>query len=393
MVENNNNIKLLLCCSKPQIEKKSTDKICHILQKEIDWDWILKAACYHNLLPSLYFNLMLIRPEAVPQDILLGLQRSYFINAKRNRILTRELLLIIEDLQKNDIEAVPFKGPALAQAAYGDITLRSFSDLDIMVKKQDVLKAKDLLILRGYRPEIPLTPLQEKIYIKSACEYNFARNDPLIRVEIHWTFLPKCFSVSFDEKIWSRLETMNLEGAMIHCFSAEDLILALCGHATKHQWDILKLVSDIAMLMEGNHIDWERVSVMAADTGLKRILHIGLLLAHDLEEVELPEQMQSVVEKDGAAKQLALRLSKKLFTEFNRQRGNFEKALFWQKTRERLSDKARYLLILFIVCIKPTITDFDLISLPNPLYPLYYIIRPIRIFYKYVLMRKQMQTS
>ncbi len=185
----NKEIELLLACSRPQIENANPDRICRLLQEEINWDWMIKAARDHGVWPIMYHNLKAVCPEAVPQEVLSNLRKGYLSNALRNLMLTRELLRIIEDFQKHGIEAVPFKGPTLAQLAYGDITLRQFSDLDIMVHKHDVLKAKELLISRGYKPQVNFTPLQERLLLQNACEYNFVRNNPMIPVEVHWRSL------------------------------------------------------------------------------------------------------------------------------------------------------------------------------------------------------------
>ncbi|MCX6677717.1 MAG: nucleotidyltransferase family protein [Methanothrix sp.] len=367
------------------MESENADRICRLLQEEMDWNWMLKAAYFHGVWPIMYHNLKAACPDAVPQDILLNLQKGYLAGAMRNLMLSRELLRITEDFKEHGIEAVPFKGPTLAQAAYGDITLRSFSDLDVMVCKQNVLQARDILLSAGYRPEIPMTYSQEAKYLKTGCEYNFDRQSPNIHVEIHWRFLPMGYCVSFDEGIWSRLETMTFEETTICSFSLEDLVLALCAHAMKHQWAKIKLVSDIAGLIGRNQINWERVNIGAADMGLKRILHISLLLAHDLLDVGFPEQIFYEIGGDITARKLASHLTGMLFVEADRQKRIFDNNMLRMRTRERLKDRSRF---LFLIITKPTQADYDMIHLPDSLYPLYRIIRPVRLFYQYGLKRK-----
>lgn len=382
MIRTDKEVELLLACSRPQMDSVGADRICRLLQEEIDWDWMLKAARSHGVWPIMYHNLKAVCPEAVPQDIFSNLKNVYLNNAMWNLMLSRELLRIIEDFQEHGVDAVPFKGPTLAQAAYGDIMLRQFSDLDIMVRRQDVLTAKDLLISRGYRPQIKLTPFQERLLLQGACEYNFVRNDPVIPIEVHWMFHSSGYSVPFDEGIWSRLEMMTFEGTKIYCFPPEDLVLALCAHGTRHRWAQMKLVSDIAGLIERSQIDWEQVNMIASDTGLKRILHIGLLLAHDLLGVMFSEQISGEIERDVIAKRLALKLSGRLFSKADSQEGIFKEYLFWARTRERLRDKAKYLALLGT---EPTLGDMDAVPLPESLFFLYRIIRPFRLFYQYGL--------
>lgn len=379
-------VDLLLGCSKPVMDSDCEDRIRHLLQDELDWDWILKAAHTNGVWTILYHNLKAICPEAVPHETLLTLQRAHLFNARRNLIFARELIRIIELFQESGIESVPFKGPTLAQAAYGDITLRSFSDLDIMIRKQDVLNAKDLLISRGYEPQVELTHTQERMLLKNGCEYNFVLSDPAIPVEVHWRFHRSLYSVPFDEGIWSRLDTMNIDGMTINCFPPEDMVLALCSHATGHQWSQMKLVSDIAGLIERSQMDWKQLNMIASDMGLKRILHIGLLLAHNLLDAGLPEQMLSEIEKDAPARKLALPLSRRFSAKSNLQRGFSEEGLFWLKTRERLVDKTRYLVS---VGGESGTVDWNASPLPDSLFPFYRIIRPVRLFWKYGVKKKR----
>lgn len=76
--------------------------------------------------------------ELVPKIVLSGLKLNYMNIVKHNMLLTSELIKIMKLLEENDIEAVSFKGPILAQLAYPDITLRQYADLDILIKKEDV---------------------------------------------------------------------------------------------------------------------------------------------------------------------------------------------------------------------------------------------------------------
>ena len=340
MIRTDKEVELLLACSRPQMDGENADGICRLLQEEIDWDWMLKAARSHGVWPIMYHNLKAVCPEAVPQDILSKLKNAYLNNAMRNLLLIKELLRIIEDFQKHGIDAVPFKGPALAKMAYGDVTLRSFSDLDIMVRKQNVLKARDILISRGYEPQVRLTPRQEMGLMQNACEYNFIRENPSIAVEIHWRFHPGYHSVPFSESIWSHLDRMDLEGTPIHSFTANDLVLVLSSHATRHEWSQIKFVSDFTGLLSRHQIDWDQVVASADEMGLKRILHIGLFLAHDLLDAKLPKQMFSEIERDSTAQKMALQISEKLFSEPNGAEGIIERYLFWARTRERLSDRS-----------------------------------------------------
>ena len=59
--------------------------------------------------------------------------------------MTSELIKVMKLFEENGVEYISFKGPVLSQLAYGDITLRQYVDLDILIKKEDLRKADNLL--------------------------------------------------------------------------------------------------------------------------------------------------------------------------------------------------------------------------------------------------------
>ncbi len=50
-----------------------------------------------------------------------------------NLDLTAELIRVLDSLDAAGIRGLPFKGPVLAQTAYGGVGLRRFLDLDVLV--------------------------------------------------------------------------------------------------------------------------------------------------------------------------------------------------------------------------------------------------------------------
>lgn len=377
-----NDLELLLACSRAQMDKKCAERVKDLLNGNVDWDSIFKTARNHGLAPILYRNLMRTSPEDVPQNILSDLRANYLANASRSLFLTMELLRILEKFEVHGLQAIPFKGPALAKQVYGDIVLRQYGDLDIMVRKEDVLSAKDLLLKDGYTPEVELTPLQEESLLRSQCEYVFYRKKPRTLVEVHWRFDPAMYIIDFDAHgIWARLRSLELEGRRVMSISPEDMLLALCSHGARHAWNQMRLVCDLAGLIQVEvALDWEQVMRNAASLGAERILHLGLLLAHVLMEAELPEDVITRAKADNAARSLASDVLAGFFLEPEMRGGTFQRYTFWSKVRERRRDRYRYLLGL---AVEPSGPEWELVSLPRPLTPFYHIIRPIRLLYNY----------
>src|SRR5207247_2195984 len=156
--------------------------------------------------------------------------------ARRNLRFAGELLRLLELFEGEGIAAVPFKGPVLAVAAYGDIALRESRDLDILVRRGDVQHAKQLLLSRGYRPELSVEAGHDAALLASGYHYPLRRDDGLA-VELHWNLAPREFPYPVDlEEVWTRLRPVRLGGRTVCTLASEDLLLFLCAHGAKHCW-------------------------------------------------------------------------------------------------------------------------------------------------------------
>jgi hypothetical protein len=375
---------LLLCCSRTELDSERAEKIRVLLQKEINWSYLIETALRHGLMPLLYRNLKSICPDAVPEAVLDQLRQYFLANAARNFFLTEELLNLLHLFEGHGIPAIPYKGPALAASIYGDLTLRQVSDLDILIRKEDMLEARDLLVPLGYRPQFQLTHAQAAAYQRSQYEFLLIRNKGRLTVELKWEIVDRFFSFPMDyECLWGRLKPISLDGKEVLTFSPEDLLLILCVHGAKHLWTNLIWVCDVAELVHlYRGLDWEWVMKQASTVGGQRMLFLGLFLARSLLDAPLPEEIRKQVEAEPMVKRLAKQVEQRLCQESDGLTGLWETSLFHLKARERLKDRICYCSRL---AMSTTPGDWTFQSLPDSLLPLYYLIRPIRLAAKYGL--------
>ena len=229
------------------------------LLSRIDWDILVKAANDHAVLPQLYQFINSNYAEAITNEALNRLRDESMSNTRSNLALTALLFKILELFQANDINCIPYKGPALAACAYGDIALRQFVDLDLIVHKKDVLKAKDLLVSRGWQTEFDLTGPQEEVFLEHYYDYAFLKEGKL--VEIHWELAEGYFNFPIDmERLWNCLQPVTITGRQVLTIAAEDSLLILCAHSSKHLWSRLGWICDVANLIKSrNDLNWNDV--------------------------------------------------------------------------------------------------------------------------------------
>ena len=255
--------------------------------------------------------------------------------------------------------------------------LRQFSDLDILVHPSDVLRARELLLAQGYAQLPPLTDGQQAVLLRTQCNLPFTRDRNRMIVELHWTVSAPTFARPFEiDDFWSRLLDAKLETMDIKVPAHEDLLLALCIHGSKHLWERLAWIWDIAGLITiQRELNWKELIDRARSTGNERMLFLGLRLASDLLGAPLPKIVEAALNADASVAILARDVVRDLFTPELTRTGMSEYFRFQLRARRRLRDKFNYLRFTFM----PNEEDLVRLKLPPALSFIYYFVRPVRL--------------
>ncbi|HVF54769.1 MAG TPA: nucleotidyltransferase family protein [Pyrinomonadaceae bacterium] len=372
---------LLLCVARVRVDARTAARINELLGLPLDWDYLLELARRHAVRPLVYWQLQTTAPHAVPAPYLRKLKENFQSNAARNLFLNGELCRVLRLFEEHGVPAIPYKGPALAVAAYGNLSLRRFVDLDIMTPRRDVLRARDLLISQGYAPQPALSEAQQKILLRTQHNLPLTRDEGRLIIELHWEVATKKFASAMDaEELWKRLETLTLGGVEVKSLSPEDLLLSLCVHGSKHLWERLAWVCDAAELINSHPaLDWPRVLGQARRAGIERMLFLGLRLARELLGAALPPEVESEAFDDSSVASLSAQVSAHLFDGADyRPAGLARNVLFNLRARRRWRDKLRY----FGFMVSPTDGDLTVLPLPASLSFVYYLMRPFRLLLK-----------
>ena len=377
-------ISLLLACARTRIDLETADRIRESARRSLDWDRLIETSLAHGLMPLLYENLNTHCADIVPPSRLKQLKDLFQKNAARSVLLTGELLDILELFATEGVEAMPYKGPAIAISIYGRLALRQFSDLDILVRKRDVWRCQQLLISRGYEPHFNITERQLPSFLKLGYVQMFTRDRGQSVVELHWGIASRFFMFPLDtDRFWERLQSANLMGRKILSPSTEDLLLLLCVHGAKDLWERLEWICGIAELVRAHmDIDWDATTRNARELGAERILLLGLFLARDLYGAELPDLILRRIDEQPTIKSLAGEVRENLLQLNPQSLGLRQRIFFHIRTRERLTDRFRYCTRLLFTT---TPIDWQILPLPPSLSFLYPLLRPLRLAKKYAL--------
>jgi len=379
---------LLLGCARTALDSDMTGRVRGLLQRNINWEYLKKTAHAHGVLPLLYRSLSAVCPEAVPRPILDDLQRRFHLNDFQKRFMSKELIKVLDVLERHEIPAIPYKGPTLAVMAYGSLALRRFGDLDILIPERELFRTRELLTSQGYELN---RGSAETSYIENNYDYLFTNHDGRVHLEIHWAFTRKHWPFPIDlNRLWRRVEPVQLDGKTVSSFHPEDLLLILCVHGAKHYWERLGWICDIAELARVNKkIDWKRVTEQAVELRSNRPLLLGLDLARKLLGAGLPEEVLQKINADPAIKSISAHVRDCLFPRDKSPIMTLKKDFSHIRLRESWRD--RVIMFLYIIRgylrqrIKPNTKDEAALRLPGSLYWAYYLIRPIRLIKECVM--------
>ena len=338
---------------------------------EVDWEYLFQLARRHSIVPLVYAQL-----NVAPPEVLAKFKQHYIENSARNTVLTAELCRLINLFRDEGIEAIPYKGPVLALFAYGDVALRRFIDLDVIVEKSNVIKAREILLKEGYTPSKTLSLAQQELLLHTQHNLQFSRDNHQLIIELHWEVAPHLFASTLNgERLWQDLITLDLNGTPVKTFSAEDLLFSLCVHGSRHLWERLGWICDIAELLARHTFDWPTLLKRAADN--ERMFLLGLHLAERLLDAPLPDEIKQRCASDPRLESLANNIVDHLSNGTTHipatSREIFKYNLGVRKT---FSARARYLLYM----LRPTDGDLASHSLPASLNFAYYLTRPFRLF-------------
>jgi hypothetical protein len=342
-----------------------------------DWDALIGAALEHRLAPLLFLRLS----EAgvpVPPEAKLRLERESARNVFHSLANATELAMILRGFDEQNIPAMPFKGIVLAATVYGNLSMRSAGDLDLLIFERDLQRATSSLRARGY--ELKTETLDDGSPAKlDYFEFHFERSSDGMVVELRWRLeLQPRFARDLGmEWVWPRRSTARVAGAEVPNLDPIANLLMLCMHGSKHFWSRMIWVCDVARLLHTHpELDWDEALREAKRCGLWRATALGILLASRICGARVPDLVLQRLASDRAARELAAYFEQSILDAPGKApAGSIPYSL-------RIldgPDRARW--VLRGEFLRPNERDLAAVRLPAALRPLYFFVRPLRVLF------------
>jgi len=271
-----------------------------ISHSDFDWDNFFKIAFKQKVAPLIFKNFL--KNEKVkthiPESILLKFEHSYYATAAYNTLIFKNLSEILRLFKEDGIKVLLLKGPVLIELIYKDIGLRPMSDIDILIDKDDLKKADNLLRLSGY-----ISPINFRDALNNtsrsginALEYKKFQEDNFF-VHLHWHLINCTWPLDFwaskidMDAIWTQAQNLNIEGVDVLTLAPQHLLVYLAQHSFAHFLDPLILFADIAgvLKMYKQDLDWPMLTKEAERFKLLPVLYYCLSFMSKRLGYDMPE--------------------------------------------------------------------------------------------------------
>ncbi|NQT46877.1 MAG: nucleotidyltransferase family protein [Candidatus Omnitrophica bacterium] len=264
-----------------------------------DWDRFYRLVQDHKLSPLIHHNLKKMGGMvSAPSKIMDQMRTHTRTTALANLLYEQKIYCLLKLFNQDGIETIPIKGITFSKMIYGKNMVRETCDIDLLIRKKDVLKVD--AILRG----LSFTPTRDFAVLKNWQDVysygHYLKDEPLTPryiVDIHWDFLPPEQSrPALLKKAWKRATPTEIDGNQIMVLSPEDILLFLSvKFAMDHiQRFLLRSICDIANFLKvyKEKLDWGYILQECNRNKIATHLYFALYFSEKLFGVDFPMEVR-----------------------------------------------------------------------------------------------------
>ena len=176
---------LLLELCRLEFNNQRLNRIRSLVAVINDWNYFMNLANEHGVAALVWHNLEKLQLHSgIPEEVVTYLRNTLMISLSRNIFNIESMGEALRVLSADNIKTVILKGLALENSVYGSSGMRQMSDIDILINRDECIKARNILISNGYE-SLPVKSFFHELII----DYSGKHLPSLIKngtsVEIH----------------------------------------------------------------------------------------------------------------------------------------------------------------------------------------------------------------
>lgn len=374
-------IEVLLACARREMRQPHVERAARAIAAGAEWPRVIDYAHAHGLIPLLHRHAF-AGAVLVPVEVAEALATRARIMARRSLFLAATLVKVLDVLSRAGIDALPLKGPTLSQQVYGGVAARAFGDLDVLIRQSSLAVAVRILQQCGYHRALVSPQLQFREETRSH-HVALTSADASVRLELHTALLAMSSGRRFGlDVLGEGVASVSLCGREVPALRPEELMAYLCQHGSSHAWSRLEWLATAAELARSGTVqDWSRVLRSARSLHGERRIGASLSLMN-----RLLGDVPFVPALPGASRRAVSGVVARLARDPRRSiASSLERFAFQVHTDDGLGSRLKRMLT---AAFTPQRTDLDAIRLDGRLSLLYYLLRPLRLGWRYARHRR-----
>lgn len=334
---------------------------------------VYTTGCFNNFNPG--------------DPLILKFKEKIIVRSKVNMIILNELVLLQKLFSQHRLEVIFYKGVMLSKIIFNDLTTRSTSDIDILIKAGDFLTIRNLLLNEGFEEMYFYPESYHQYYLEINRESLFRKkciSGTFIYVEIQWAPLPEIFGHPYNNNyFFERNSTEKILNEIIPIPALnEHMTLLFIHHGIADLWRNLKHIFDISVMADkySDKINWKVIEGYIEQNRFVKNAIVGKNLIDLFFGIKIPIFSNLEIGKMESEKCMDTVLSFPLLTKKKKSFSNvYRQLLLSDGLKER-----------FILCkgylkqfVKPSMVDLQNQHFTTTWFPLYYITKRFRFLYKH----------
>lgn len=292
---------LLLSLCRLKFSEAQIAAIRALIPEINDWDYFGTLANEHGVSALVWHNLEKFHLQAgIGKEVCFFLRSAYLKSLSRNTFHTESTAEVLRLLNKENIKTVILKGLALEHSVYGNSGLRQMSDVDILVTREECLRARDILTDSGF-VSLPV----KSVFHKFIAGYSGKHLPSLIKagasIEIH-TELFGGKNDHLTRILYESSYESDLKGEKAWFPQPFIFFLYLIRHLNNHEVNNesqLRLYTDLVVLIEKFYDKILNADLIkyASEAGMSEIVADHLEPLREFWKIDFPQDINYFIDR------------------------------------------------------------------------------------------------
>ena len=262
------------------------------LEENVEWEKLIEEGNAHKVEGLIYYAINEKSLQNIDKDILKQWKLTTFNTAVTQMQHIRDISDMLKVYNESNLSVIVLKGLVIREL-YSRPELRSMCDADLLVNKEDLEQAEELLIQNGYR-----------LIESSVMHHTYYKNNTV--VELHWVITNEKYFEGIpkiEESIWENAIEVNVGESKALSMDNEDLAVHLCLHMATHLINRgfgIRQICDLVLLVDKKYdlIDWDSFMEKICLCKIETFTKVIFAVCNELFNMKIPVQLRCNIKQN-----------------------------------------------------------------------------------------------